>query len=57
MQQNVNFISSVKLRQKTHFFFFYQIWRVEEDPSSWASFLHKDTEKNLRSYLWQKQVY
>ena len=26
-------------------------------PPLWASVLGKDPEKNLRSYLWQKQVY
>ena len=31
--------------------------RNEEDPTSWALVLGKDTKKNLRSYLWQKQIY
>ena len=31
--------------------------RMEEDSSSWALVLGEDTEKNLRSYPWQRQIY
>ena len=31
--------------------------RFTEDTPFWASVLGKDAKKNLRSSLWQKQVY
>lgn len=30
---------------------------MSEDPSLWTLVLGKETEKNLRSYQWQKQIY
>ena len=41
----------------SHLFLGQQVGRIEEDISSWALVLGKDTKKNLLSYPWQKQVF
>ena len=50
---NLGYISNIH----SHLSLRQQVGRIEEDISSWALVLDKDTKKNLMSYPWQKQVF